>query len=227
MRRRVWLAAIAAILAFGFWQTGQAAYIHAKAALAQVLLDRAWTATLAGGARVRPWPWADTWPVARLQVPALGVDQFVLAGASGRNLAFGPGHLDSTALPGAPGHSILGGHRDTHFAFLQNLAPGWDLRIQKPDGQWQSYEVIASDVIDSRKARLHQDRDTTAITLVTCFPFDAITPGGPLRYLVFAEAAFSQSANANRSQRQAPAQDRLTSIRSDRRSDAVSLHARD
>ncbi len=26
------------------------------------------------------------------------------------------------------------------------------------------------------------------LTLVTCYPFDAIVPGGPLRYLVFAEA---------------------------------------
>ena len=30
---------------------------------------------------MKPWPWADTWPVARLVVPSLGIDQIVLEGA--------------------------------------------------------------------------------------------------------------------------------------------------
>ena len=59
------------LLALGLWQLGGAALIHGKAWLAQRLLDRAWAATLAGGHEVKPWPWADTWPVARLQVDTL------------------------------------------------------------------------------------------------------------------------------------------------------------
>jgi len=35
-----------------------------------------------------------------LQIPALSVDQFVLHGANGASLPFGPGHLSGTALPG-------------------------------------------------------------------------------------------------------------------------------
>ena len=31
------------------------------------------------------------------------------------------------------------------------------------------------------------------LTLVTCWPLDAITPGGPMRYLVFAEEAGENS----------------------------------
>jgi sortase A len=58
---------------------GQGAYIYAKAQLAQVLLERAWQRALAGEAAPKPWPWADTWPVARLEAPALGVDLFVCA----------------------------------------------------------------------------------------------------------------------------------------------------
>ena len=50
----------------GLWQLGTAGTIHAKAWFAQVLLTRAWADTLAGAAAVRPWPWADTHPVARL-----------------------------------------------------------------------------------------------------------------------------------------------------------------
>jgi sortase A len=171
----------------GLWQLGTAGTIHAKAWFAQVLLTRAWAATLAGAAAVRPWPWADTHPVARLQVPALGVDQIVLADASGRTLAFGPGLLGGTAAPGTAGHTVLSGHRDTHFRFLENLVPGTALHLQRPDGAWRVYRVTGGEVIDARHARLARDDGVPILTLVTCYPFDALAPGGPLRYLVFAE----------------------------------------
>ncbi len=192
--RRLAVAAGFVLLGFGGWQLGAAGYIHAKAWLAQVLLNRAWAHTLAdsagdgatGRALEKPWPWADTGPVARLRVPALGVDEIVLAGASGRTLAFGPGHLDQTAMPGAPGHSVISGHRDTHFAFLRDLAPAMKLEVQRTDGGWRRYEVRGSEVIDSRTAELSLAADRPALTLVTCWPFDAIEAGGPLRYAVYA-----------------------------------------
>lgn len=186
------VAAALLLLGLGLWQLGAAAAIHAKAWLAQGLLERAWSRTLDGTAgesvQHRPWPWADTHPVARLQVPDLAVDRIVLAGASGRTLAFGPAHLDGTAVPGGAGHSVLSGHRDTHFRFLQDLAAGQEIRLQRPDGAWQRYRVTERRVIDARKARLRPGDGRPTLTLVTCYPFDAVTPGGPLRYLVFAEA---------------------------------------
>jgi sortase A len=197
------------LLGFGGWQLGAAGYIHAKAWLSQVLLSQAWADTIsvnagnatdatdatvatdggaggAGGELQKPWPWADTGPVARLRVPDLGVDQIVLAGASGRTLAFGPGHLDQTAAPGTAGHSVISGHRDTHFAFLRDLTPAMKLQVQRPDGGWRSYQVRGSEVIDSRRARLSLAVDQPALTLVTCWPFDTADTGGPLRYAVFA-----------------------------------------
>lgn len=170
----------------GLWQVGWAGWIHAKAALAQVLLERAWDRTLAGELAVRPWPWADTHPVARLEVPALGERQIVLAGASGRTLAFGPAHLDGTAPPGSPGHAVLSGHRDTHFRFLRELRPGMVVRLQGGDGVWRDYQVTGTEVIDAREARLMPDSGRFALTLVTCYPFDTLVPGGPLRLLVHA-----------------------------------------
>jgi len=95
---------IAVLLLLGVWQAGHGAWIHAKAQLAQYLLQRAWTRTLEGERDARPWPWADTWPVARLRVPAHGVDLIVLDGVSGRTLAFAPGH--GGPLPGMPGTAI-------------------------------------------------------------------------------------------------------------------------
>ena len=124
--------------------------------------------------------------MARLEAPRLGIDRIVLAGTSGRTLAFGPGHMDGTAPPGAAGHAILSGHRDTHFGFLKDLTPGDALRVQRPDGAWQDYRVIGTQVIDARQARLAPDDGRPILSLVTCFPFDAIDPGGPLRYVVTA-----------------------------------------
>ncbi len=189
-RRHLPLAAALILIGLGLWQLGGAGWIHAKGWLAQGLLEVSWAASLAragtGAGPVRPWPWADTWPVARLEAPGLGVERIVLAGTSGRTLAFGPGHMDGTAAPGAPGHAILSGHRDTHFRFLKDLKQGDALRVQRPDGGWRDYRVIATEVIDARHARLAPDDGRPVLSLVTCYPFDAVAPGGPLRYVVTA-----------------------------------------
>src|SRR5262249_34847197 len=69
---------------------GHGAWIYAKASLAQILLRRAWAKTVDSGRPAAPWPWADTWPIARLRAPGLRGDVIVLAGSSGRTLAFSP-----------------------------------------------------------------------------------------------------------------------------------------
>jgi sortase A len=161
--------------------------IYVKAWLAQRLLQRAWAETRAGAAPVKPWPWADTWPVARLVVPGHGVDLIVLADASGHSLAFGPGHVAGSAPPGAPGHTVLSGHRDTQFRFLKDLALGDEIRLETPGGATRVYAVTGIFVVDASHPGAAPEVDTPRLTLVTCYPFDAILPGGALRYLVEAE----------------------------------------
>jgi len=192
--RRV-IAAIAAIapaglIALGASQVASGAWIHAKAVLAQVLLENAWQQTLAGGKRVRPWPWADTWPVARLRIPRLDASLVVLSGASGRTLAFGPGHTQGSSLPGEGGTSVVSGHRDTHFEVLRELRRGDELLVERGDGVSVRYRVEALEVVDSRGAGVRAAGDERALVLVTCWPFDALNPGGPWRYVVTARAAF-------------------------------------
>ena len=167
---------------------GNALYIHAKAELAQVLLHYAWARTPASGDPAKPWPWADTYPVARLIAPAQHADVLVLAGASGRSLAFGPGHLDGSAPPGAEGNSVIVAHRDTHFRFLKRLRSGDALVVETSDGAHHAYRVRRMYVADYRALRIPAEAGTPTLTLVTCYPFDAVNPGGPLRYVVVAEA---------------------------------------
>ena len=54
------------LLAMALGVSAKAAYIPAKAVVAQVMLERAFTQSLATGQPVKAWGWADTWPVARL-----------------------------------------------------------------------------------------------------------------------------------------------------------------
>jgi sortase A len=171
----------------GLWFTGQGAYIHAKALLAQVLLESAWAETLNGSKEVKPWPWADTWPVSRLSVPALGVSRIVLAGASGQSLAFGPGRLFEPGAHGQPFNIVIAGHRDTHFRFLQDLKYGELIRLQTDTSRNLDFTVIRITVVDNRNLDLLNSGARSMLTLVTCYPFDAVQPGGPLRYIVQAE----------------------------------------
>jgi len=177
------------LAAAGLWLVAGGGWIYAKAALARGLIAEAWTETLAGGIRVRPWPWADTWPVARLRVPKARYETVVLAGAEGASLAFGPGHVDGTPPPGAPGNSVIGGHRDTSFTMLGALHDGDQLSLQAADGRWRSFRVSGTAIADARKPwRPPEPPEGQAmLTLVTCWPLDAIVPGGPMRYLVYAE----------------------------------------
>jgi sortase A len=185
-RSRIWLAATLAAL--GLALAGNALYIHAKAQVAQLLLHRAWIETRATGTPAKPWPWADTATVARLLAPAQDVDLLVLAGATGRTLAFGPGHHDGSAMPGEPGNAVLSAHRDTHFRFLRALAVGDALVVEMPAGQRYHYRVREMEVADQRNLRLPRMPAEPTLTLVTCWPFDAVDPGGPLRYVVVATA---------------------------------------
>ncbi|MBE7423646.1 MAG: class GN sortase [Zoogloeaceae bacterium] len=181
----------AAFLAFvvALWQLGQGTYIQAKAWLAQVLIKQAWTRTLEGEAQARPWPWADTWPVARLTVPGRDIERYVLAGANGRSIAFGPGHVFGTPLPGEAGNSVVGAHRDTHFAFLRDVKPGEEIIVQKSVSVIRRYRVSGAVVVDKSETRvLAQPPGETRLTLITCYPFDALRAGGPLRYVVTAKA---------------------------------------
>ncbi|NHO67029.1 class GN sortase [Aestuariicella hydrocarbonica] len=197
-------AAVLLLAALTFY--GQAGYLYAKAVLAQWLIADAWQQSVLQHHRlpqsqrqqprppsqstrpgpVRPWPWADTWPIARLRYQGEHgtQDLYILEGATGSSLAFGPGHMAGTAAPGTKGNSVVGGHRDTHFAFLQHLQPGDRVQIQTPKGIWQSFRVDHTQVHNIQDGPLWLDATRHQLQLITCYPFDAITANGPLRYRV-------------------------------------------
>jgi sortase A len=174
------LLALAGLILFG-----QGAYIHAKARLAQVLLQRAFEETIATGRETKPWSWADTWPVARIEVKRLAAHAIVLAGSSGQALAFGPGHVERTPDVGERGVAVYSAHRDTHFAFLKDLVIGDEIEVTRSDGKYFRYRVDGTSIVRFDASGIDPLADGYRLVLSTCWPFDTLT-SGPDRYLVHA-----------------------------------------
>jgi sortase A len=164
---------------------GEGAYIHAKALVAQVLLERAFAETIASGREVKPWSWADTWPVARIEVKRLHASAIVLAGSSGQALAFGPGHVELTPDAGERGVAVYSAHRDTHFRFLKDIAIGDEIDITRSDGHTFRYRADNASVVRFDASGIDPLTNGYELALTTCWPFDAVTPG-PNRYVLHA-----------------------------------------
>jgi len=182
--RRLALSA-AAVAALGGVFIGEAIWIKAKAAVAQVLLDRAFAETVAAGEPVKPWSWADTWPVAKISVPRLKTSAIALAGSSGQAMAFGPGHVERTAEPGGAGTAVYAAHRDTHFAFLGQLVAGDEILVTGAGGHTFAYRVTGTSIVRFDDSGIAADAGGQNLALVTCWPLDG-SLRGPLRYVVHA-----------------------------------------
>ena len=137
-----WLSAGLLILGLGLF--GHGAYMQGKAWLAQLLIEQAWQQALKT-------------PEAQLNWPAHNEKLTVLAGASGRNLAFAPSHfLPAAELGSKQAGALIAGHNDTHFAFLQHVKVGEKFTLQLQNGTLQHYKVTGSEVIhESENTFLH------------------------------------------------------------------------
>lgn len=136
---------------------------------------------------MKPWPWADSWPIGRLRQPRLGVDLIVLEGASGEALAFGPGRLEGGSQLSENKHSVLAGHRDTSFIFLQNVQHGDKITVESLTTQ-DTYTVESTEIVAANELYLDREKPQT-LSLITCYPFDSVLPQTTMRYLVTASGA--------------------------------------
>jgi sortase A len=187
--RALRITASIALLAAGTALVASALYIPAKAALAQVLLERAWARTQGGEVGAKPWPWADISPVAVLEVPRLGERSIVLEGASGEAMAFGPGHMSDTAPIGGRGTAVVAAHRDTQFRYLREVRDGDRIVVETADGRHSAFRVVEMRVVRADASGLDPaDGGPTGarLALVTCYPFNAVLRS-PWRYVVLAD----------------------------------------
>lgn len=183
LRTVVRILALLAVLA-SLSSAGSAAWLSGKSLLAQHLLNAAWQTSKREHSPVKPWRWADVSTVGLLSVPASNETLIVLSDASGEAMAFGPGLVAGNPAYASSSAIAIGGHRDTHLAFLEHQRPGDRILLETTDGQQHHYEMMDSQIVDSRAHTLSIATDSPGLVLITCYPFNASQTGGPLRLVV-------------------------------------------
>ncbi len=178
-------SALLAIIGISIFTYG--AYMPIKAEAAQYMIQSAWSVANKTGYSVKPWNWMDSHPVMRLTSAKHNQDLIVLEGDTVNVLAFGPGRNIKSSHPGGRGTTLISAHRDTHFDFLEDIELGDKFEID-PIYSKQNYQYQVSDIkiIDSDKVGIDISNNQAELKLVTCYPFNAVVAGGPLRYVVTA-----------------------------------------
>ncbi len=156
-------------------------YIQIKAWLAQHLIEYSFAQFIQTHEHSKPWPWADTHAIAKLHIG--DTTNFILHDANMRNLAFGPAHFIGSTFPGDKGNSVILGHRDTHFAHLKNIEIGQTIRVSThmSDTNYRVEEIM---IVNQTDVGILENMNQTALTLITCYPFNSISPAPDQRFVV-------------------------------------------
>jgi len=181
----------------------QVIYLQIKASLAQVLLANAWENTLTiTDKKVKPWPWADIYPVAKISIPSLDLTQIVLNNDSGQALAFGPGlngysNINDNLI-------LISAHRDSHFKPLEFLNIGDEIHLETKVTSITKqvrFRVKKISVINiNEQSILDNNRPNTKLAiseliLLTCYPFNSLSASTPYRLVIQAEETFFKRDN--------------------------------
>lgn len=161
-----------------------------KSLVAQIMLEHAWAASVETGVSTPPWAWMDANTFAKITIPSLKQTAIVLDTASGQALAFGPAHMHQTPHPGRSGTATIAAHKNTHFAFLKDMQIGDIIEIQMPMGDLLRFKTVKAEIVHKDNSGIPNITPPEALSrlaLVTCYPFNAISFGGPMRYVITAD----------------------------------------
>ncbi len=131
--------------------------------------------------------------VAKLIIPRLASELYVVEGDDAGELRRGPGHLRGTAMPGQRGNCVIAGHRDTHFRVLKGIRPGDDIVLETPAGKFL-YRVRTTRIVSPKNTQALQPTPTPELNLITCYPFYYVG-SAPKRFVVEAQLKGTVTAN--------------------------------
>jgi len=123
--------------------------------------------------------------IARIDVPAAGIDQVVIQGTDTDDLTKGPGHYPATALPGQGRTVAIAGHRTTYgapFRRIDDLEVGDEVTVEMPYATF-SYSVTETDIVEPSQVEIVDDIGREQLVLTACHPLYSAAQ----RYAVFAE----------------------------------------
>jgi sortase A len=121
-------------------------------------------------------------PLAVLRIQRVGLEVPVLEGTDDWTLNRAVGHIADTAVPGTAGNSGIAGHRDGFFRALKDLAPGDTLELETLQSH-ETYRVERTWIVDPDDVTVLDPTPSSAVTLVTCYPFYFVG-SAPQRYIV-------------------------------------------
>jgi sortase A len=112
--------------------------------------------------------------MARLEIPSIGVDTYVVSGVQPGDLKKGPGHYPDTPQPGQLGNAAIAGHRTTYgqpFYELDNVAVGDEIVVTTVQGRFV-YRATGSEVVPPDRSDVIATTDPAVarLTLTTCDP---------------------------------------------------------
>ena len=185
MKRKLSILLLTILLLGGGYFFFEAIKIEIKAKVAQILLEKTWNKSLKIGQGLKPWKSFDGKLVFKLQIPEHNINQIVLEGnLSGQSLAFGPSFHTETYLPNSNKITAISSHRDSHGDYIKNLEIGDILKLQDLNDNWYTFEIEEFLIVNVNEGvSVNQEN---RLLLITCYPFDAILSGTPLRYIVSA-----------------------------------------
>ncbi len=135
--------------------------------------------------------------IARIEIPAIGVSEYVVEGTETTDLRKGPGHYPDTPLPGEPGTSAVAGHRTTYgapFRDIDDLERGQRIRVDMPDGTFV-YRVERVRIVDDSDLSVLEPVGHRRLMLSACHPLYSATE----RVIVFARQVRRESSRVRRS----------------------------
>lgn len=148
-----------------------ASWLPAKAWLSQQLISHSWHQTINSTQKIKPWPWADTYPIAELSFERLNKRLVVLNGGDPTTLAFSAGAIAPFNQIRSTQPFVVAGHRDSHFAFLNEVLINDIISLADKQGQSLLYQVEAIDIVNASSGKLPIVTNESPLVLITCYPF--------------------------------------------------------
>ena len=110
--------------------------------------------------------------IARIDIPGIGVSEYVVEGTDVGSLRKGPGHYPETPLPGEPGTSAIAGHRTTYgapFRKIDEVERGEPITVDMPDGRFV-YRVERTRIVDDQDLSVLEGAGYQRLMLSACHP---------------------------------------------------------
>ncbi len=164
-----------------------ASWLPVKACLSQQLISYSWRQSIDLQQRIKPWPWADTYPIAELSFERLNKRIVVLNGGDPTTLAFSAGAIAPFNQAASPRPFVVAGHRDSHFSFLNEVFMNDIISLADKHGRSQLYQVEAIDIVDASSGELPVLADDSQLILITCYPFNSTRNNSNERYVITAK----------------------------------------